>query len=194
MSSRPQMRAAEPLARAHVDPYSVALSGACCVMQKTAARTAAICSAAAIAETAAEHHAVRTANGRMGGSPDAIPGLDGLGVDRTVRPQLLLVADASMRPRTPPYTPASPWPTPRRQPRMASVMPSTTDIVLAECDAPDGRQLLVAELDELTLTYTIVARSSRGRTRALRRHVPSLRDARAWASAYRPSPTCLDDA
>jgi hypothetical protein len=73
-------------------------------------------------------------------------------------------------------------------------MPATTDILLAECDAPDGRQRLVAELDEVTLTYTIVARSPRGRTRALRRHVRSLRDARAWAIAYRPPPAGGEDA
>ena len=67
---------------------------------------------------------------------------------------------------------------------MASVMPLPTDILLAEYDAPDGRQRLIAELDELTLTYTIVARSARGETRKLRPHVRTLRDARAWATAY----------
>jgi hypothetical protein len=65
-------------------------------------------------------------------------------------------------------------------------MPLPTDILLAEYDAPEGRELVVAELDELTLTYTIVARSTRGQVRRLRRHVRTLRDARAWARAYRP--------
>ena len=65
-------------------------------------------------------------------------------------------------------------------------MPLSTDILLAEYDAPDGRELVVAELDELTLTYTIVSRTQRGQVRRLRRHVRSLRDARAWARTYRP--------
>ena len=77
---------------------------------------------------------------------------------------------------------------------MASTMPLPTDILLTECDAPDGRQRLIAELDELTLTYTIVARGECGKTRALRRHVPTLRDARAWATAYRPRLSGLDEA
>jgi hypothetical protein len=88
-----------------------------------------------------------------------------------------------MRPRTSPCTPASPWSTVRRPPTMASAMPLQTDMLLAERDAPEGRQLLIAELDELTLTYTIVARSAGGQTQALRRYVHTLRDARAWASA-----------
>jgi hypothetical protein len=70
---------------------------------------------------------------------------------------------------------------------MAGVMPLATDILLAEVDAPDGRQLLIAELDELTLTYTLVARSACGKTRRVRRHVRTLRDARHWASVYRPA-------
>jgi hypothetical protein len=64
-----------------------------------------------------------------------------------------------------------------------------TDILLAEYDAPDGRRLVIAELDELTLTYTIVARSAGGKPRRLRRHFHTLADARAWANANRP--TCL---
>ena len=76
---------------------------------------------------------------------------------------------------------------------MEPVMPLPTDILLAECEAPDGRQRLIAELDELTLTYTIVAQSACGETRRLRRHVPTLRAARAWATAYRPPRCGLDE-
>jgi hypothetical protein len=43
---------------------------------------------------------------------------------------------------------------------------------------------LWAVLDELTLTYTVLVRGSDGSPRALRRHVASLRDARAWARGY----------
>ena len=77
---------------------------------------------------------------------------------------------------------------------MASAMSLPSDILLAEHDAPDGRQLLIAELDELTLTYTIVARSACGKTRPLHRYVRTLRDARAWATAYRPPLRGLDEA
>jgi hypothetical protein len=73
-------------------------------------------------------------------------------------------------------------------------MPLPTDILLAECDAPDGRQPLIAELDEPTLTYTIAARSACGKPWTLRRHVRTLRDARDWATAYWPPLRGLDQA
>jgi hypothetical protein len=55
------------------------------------------------------------------------------------------------------------------------------------CDyknANDWYQLW-AVLDELTLTYSVLLRAPDGSSRALRRHVASLRDARAWAGGYR---------
>jgi len=126
---------------------------------------------------------VRPVAGRNGEDRLAAIPVDRPGADYKRRPRPLVLARA-MRPRNPPHTPAAPWPTPLRQPTMASVMPLPTDILLAEYDAPDGRELVVAELDELTLTYTIVVRSVRGEARRVRRHVRTLRDARAWASAY----------
>ena len=54
------------------------------------------------------------------------------------------------------------------------------------CDyksANDWYQLW-AVLDELTLTYTVLVRGPDGSSRALRRHVASLRDAREWARGY----------
>jgi hypothetical protein len=55
------------------------------------------------------------------------------------------------------------------------------------CDyknANDWYQLW-AVLDELTLTHSVIVRAPGGSSRALRRHVASLRDARAWAGDYR---------
>jgi hypothetical protein len=51
-------------------------------------------------------------------------------------------------------------------------------------NANDWYQLW-AVLDELTLTYSVLVRTPDGSSRALRRHVASLRDARAWAGGYR---------
>jgi hypothetical protein len=61
-----------------------------------------------------------------------------------------------------------------------------TDVLLSDCDATDGPRQLVAVIDELTLTYTIVEHNADGQTRRLRQHVPTLRDARRWAGAYLP--------
>jgi hypothetical protein len=44
---------------------------------------------------------------------------------------------------------------------------------------------LFAVLDELTLTYAVVERGPGGETRTVRRHLSSLREARAWARACR---------
>lgn len=62
------------------------------------------------------------------------------------------------------------------------------------CDDIDANQQdqLWAVLDELTLTYSVVFRTHNGSSHALRRHVSSLREARAWASGYqdtRSAPT-----
>jgi hypothetical protein len=73
-------------------------------------------------------------------------------------------------------------------------MPLPTDILLAEYEAADGRRSLIAELDELTLTYTVVVRSPCGQTRTLRRYVPTLRDARKWACKHEASASWRDGA
>jgi hypothetical protein len=49
---------------------------------------------------------------------------------------------------------------------------------LYDYDTPDGPRQLTAVLDELTLTYSVVEHGVGGRTRKLRRHVRSLREAR----------------
>jgi hypothetical protein len=51
------------------------------------------------------------------------------------------------------------------------------------CDY-EGYQLW-AVVDVLTLTYSVVVGTPDGSSRALRRHLASLRDARAWAGGYR---------
>ena len=54
------------------------------------------------------------------------------------------------------------------------------------CDDIEANQQnqLWAVLDELTLTYSVVFRTHNGSSHAVRRHVSSLREARAWASGY----------
>jgi hypothetical protein len=69
-------------------------------------------------------------------------------------------------------------------------MPFSTYVPLCDYETADGRCQLSAVLDELTLTYSIVAIGAGGRTRRLRRHVASLREARRWASAYGSERTC----
>jgi hypothetical protein len=64
-------------------------------------------------------------------------------------------------------------------------MRTPPDIPLSHYENDDGHRLLIAELDELTLTYCVVERGPEGRTLRLRRHVPSLREARRWATEYR---------
>jgi hypothetical protein len=61
-------------------------------------------------------------------------------------------------------------------------MLTTTEVLL--CDHAGGR--VYAVVDELTLTYAVVLRASDGSDRSLRRHVASLREARAWAHRYYP--------
>ena len=63
---------------------------------------------------------------------------------------------------------------------------------LCDYEDADDRYQLWAALDELTLTYSVVFRTHNGSSHALRRHVSSLREARAWASGYqdtRSAPT-----
>lgn len=63
------------------------------------------------------------------------------------------------------------------------------DVPLCSYDTADGRRRLSAVLDELTLTYSIVERAPDGRSRTVRRHVPSMREARAWAARRHRSVT-----
>lgn len=63
-------------------------------------------------------------------------------------------------------------------------MPMPIDVLLHECEVADGPLQLRAVLDEMTLTYTVVERGPGSRTRALRRHVASLREARRWATLH----------
>ena len=49
----------------------------------------------------------------------------------------------------------------------------------------NGRWQVWAMRDELTLTYSVVVRAPDGTSFALRRHVASMREARAWAGGYR---------
>jgi hypothetical protein len=56
---------------------------------------------------------------------------------------------------------------------------------LCDYENADDWYQLWAELDELTLTYSVLVRAHDGSSRALRRHLASLRDARAWAGRYR---------
>jgi hypothetical protein len=65
------------------------------------------------------------------------------------------------------------------------VMPLPSNVPLCDYKIGDDRHELSAALDELTLTYCIVDRGPGERTRRLRRHVPSLREARRWACSYR---------
>ena len=56
---------------------------------------------------------------------------------------------------------------------------------LCDYENADDWYQLWAVLDELTLTYSVLVRTPDGSSRAVRRHVASLRDARAWAGGYR---------
>jgi hypothetical protein len=68
-------------------------------------------------------------------------------------------------------------------PNAAPFRPIDTPVCAGEGRDVPCRPIVV--LDELTLTYSIVERAADGETRLLRRHVPSLREARRWAAAYR---------
>lgn len=72
-------------------------------------------------------------------------------------------------------------------------MPLPIDVLLCEYETSDSRRQLRAVLDELTLTYTIVDRDRGGRKRMLRRHVSSLREARAWASSHPTVRPCAQE-
>jgi hypothetical protein len=63
------------------------------------------------------------------------------------------------------------------------------ELLLCEFERANNRSQLWAVLDELTLTYSVVVRAPDGSSFALRRHVPSLREARVWAGGYRDRQT-----
>jgi hypothetical protein len=62
-------------------------------------------------------------------------------------------------------------------------MPSPADIPLCVYDDSGGRHQLSAVVDEITLTYDVVARGPDGGRRVLCRLFSLLRAARAWATA-----------
>ena len=64
-------------------------------------------------------------------------------------------------------------------------MPIDTEILLCDGSAGFDDTRRFARLDELTLTYDVVEREGDGEPRVLRRHVASLREARARACATR---------
>ena len=64
-------------------------------------------------------------------------------------------------------------------------MPLDTEILLCDCSAGFDDTRRFARLDELTLTYDVVEREGDGEPRVLRRHVASLREARAKARSSR---------
>jgi hypothetical protein len=63
-------------------------------------------------------------------------------------------------------------------------MPGFPEIPLGAYDDRAGRHRLSAVIDELTLTYDVVAHGPGKRRRVLCRHFATLRAARAWASRY----------
>ena len=65
-------------------------------------------------------------------------------------------------------------------------MQTSKAVFLCDYEQAPGRYRLWAELDELTLSYSVTVEAPDG-SHALRRHVVSLREARAWACAYRDS-------
>ena len=64
-------------------------------------------------------------------------------------------------------------------------MPTIPETVLCEYVTDAGRHELVAELDDLSLTYRVLVRDPDGTSRIVRELIPSRRDARRWASHYR---------
>jgi hypothetical protein len=58
-------------------------------------------------------------------------------------------------------------------------MQASKDVFLCDYEDAAGRHRLSAVLDELTLTYSVMLQAQDGTSRALRRHVASLREARA---------------
>ena len=64
-------------------------------------------------------------------------------------------------------------------------MQTANELLLCDYEHPHGRAQLWAVLDELTLTYSVIDRAPDGSSVALRRHVASIRAARAWAGDYR---------
>lgn len=67
-------------------------------------------------------------------------------------------------------------------------MQTSKAVFLCDYEQAPGHYRFWAELDELTLTYSVTVEAPDGGSHALlRRHVVSLREARAWACAYRDS-------
>lgn len=64
-------------------------------------------------------------------------------------------------------------------------MPLEPEILLCDCLAGFDDTCRFAVLDELTLTYSVVERQGGERSRVLRRHAASLREARYVACAGR---------
>jgi hypothetical protein len=69
----------------------------------------------------------------------------------------------------------------------AMPMQIESELFLCDYERANGRWQLWAVLDELTLTYSVITRAPNGPSFELRRHVPSMREARVWASRYRDS-------
>lgn len=65
-------------------------------------------------------------------------------------------------------------------------MPLDPEILLCDCMAGFDNTRRFAVLNESTLTYDIVQRAPGGRSQVLRRHVASLREARARACVTEP--------
>ena len=80
----------------------------------------------------------------------------------------------------------SPWPAHQLRPTIKAMSHlHAPQRPLCHFDSGDGPRLLSAALDELTLTYCVVVQGPDGRALTLRRHVPSLLEARRWATTYR---------
>ena len=68
---------------------------------------------------------------------------------------------------------------------MLRTMPNLVEIPLCHYVDDAGQHFLSAVLDELSLTYHVVERGADGRTRRLKAHLPSLAEAREWATALK---------
>jgi hypothetical protein len=73
------------------------------------------------------------------------------------------------------------------QPRRRPAEAARDRIPLCHVQRAAGQDTLSAVVDEVTLTYEVVATDPDGNLTYLRRHLPSLRDARRWALKYAAS-------
>lgn len=79
-----------------------------------------------------------------------------------------------------------PWSAPRARPTLGLMTPPLPQpVLLCEYRDRSGDNRLIATLDMVTLTYSVVLGDDSGATRPVRQHLPALRDARRWALAYR---------